>query len=137
MPMAVCSWTARTVQIFSDDNTLIYGHHMNSGKMFASLVEYADQSYYDEHPICYVSTPEKDYMIEIFSGYVTTADSQAYMISLSNREEKVEWLKELFHNSDFYSEVTVYPDDYIVTFSTCEYSFQNARYVVHGRLVEI
>ena len=50
---------------------------------------------------------------------------------------KIEWLKEMFHNSDFHSDVTVYPYDHNVTFSTCEYSFQNARYVVHGRLVEI
>ncbi len=71
------------------------------------------------------------------TGYTTTADSSAYMISLSNREEKIEWLKEMFHNSDFYSDVTVYPYDHIVTFSTCEYSFQNARYVVHGKMVEI
>lgn len=61
----------------------------------------------------------------------------AYMISWSSREDKIEWLKEMFHNSDFYSDVTVYPYDHIVTFSTCEYSFQNARYVVHGRLVEM
>lgn len=122
---------------FTDDNTLIYGHHMDSGRMFASLVNYKEQSYYDAHPVFYLSTPEKDYRIEIFSGYTTTADSSAYMISLSNREEKIEWLKEMFNNSDFYSDVTVYPYDHIVTFSTCEYSFQNARYVVHGRLVEI
>lgn len=122
---------------FTDDNTLIYGHHMDSGKMFASLVKYKEQSYYDAHPVCYLSTAEKDYLIEIFAGYTTTVDSPAYMISLSDKEEKIEWLKEMFHNSDFYSDVTVYPYDHIVTFSTCEYSFQNARYVVHGRLVEI
>ena len=29
-----------------DDNTLIYGHHMESGKMFASLVKYKDQEFY-------------------------------------------------------------------------------------------
>lgn len=122
---------------FSDDNTLIYGHHMDSGKMFASLVNYKEQSFYDAHPVVYFSTPEQDYMIEIFSGYVTTTDSDAYMISWSSREEKIQWLKDMFHNSDFYSELTVYPDDHIVTLSTCDYVFQDARYVVHGRLVEI
>lgn len=122
---------------FTDDNILIYGHHMDSGKMFASLVNYKEQSFYDSHRICYLSTPKNDYKIEIFSGYTTTADSLAYMISWSSREEKIEWLKEMFHNSDFYSDVMVFPYDHIVTFSTCEYSFQNARYVVHGRLVEI
>lgn len=122
---------------FTDDNTLIYGHHMNSGKMFASLVKYKEQSYYDEHPIAYLLTPEKMYRIEFFAGYTASVDSSAYMISLGSREEKIKWLKEMFHKSDFDAEVTVYPEDSVVTFSTCEYSFQNARYVVHGRLVEM
>lgn len=33
----------------SDENTLIYGHHMASGKMFACLVSYAEQEYYEAH----------------------------------------------------------------------------------------
>ena len=56
------------------------------------------------------------------------------MISLSTREEKIDWLKEMFHNSDFYADVTVSAVDYIVTFSTCAYDFHDARYVVHGKL---
>lgn len=124
-------------QDFEDDNILIYGHHMNSGKMFASLVKYQTQSYYDAHPTAYLITPEKTYRVEIFAGYIATADSEAYKITLCDRKEKIEWLKELFHKSDFDADVTVYPEDTIVTFSTCEYSFQNARYVLHGRLVEI
>ena len=105
--------------------------------MFTSLVNYKEQRFYDRHLICYLSALENDYKIEIFFGYTTTADFLAYMISWGNREEKIEWLKEMFHNSNFYSDVMVYPYDHIVTFSTCEYSFQNTRYVVHGRMVEI
>lgn len=101
--------------------------------MFASLVNYKEQHFYASHPICYLSTPENDYKIGGGSGYTTTADSLAYMISWGNREEKIEWLKEWFH----YSDVTVCTYDQIVTFSTYEYLFQHARYVVHGILAEI
>lgn len=118
----------------SDDNSLIYGHHMDSGKMFASLVKYKNQEFYDEHPLIYFLTEDEVYEIELFAGYTTTADSGAYMISLSTREEKIDWLKEMFHNSDFYADVTVSALDHIVTFSTCAYDFHDARYVVHGKL---
>ena len=118
----------------SDDNSLIYGHHMDSGKMFASLVKYKDQRFYDAHPVIYFLTEDEVYAIELFAAYTTTADSEAYMISLSTREEKIDWLKEMFHNSDFYADVTVSALDHIVTFSTCAYDFHDARYVVHGKL---
>ena len=31
------------------DNVIIYGHNMNSGKMFAALNKYKKQSFYEEH----------------------------------------------------------------------------------------
>ena len=122
---------------FSDDNTLIYGHHMDSGKMFATLVKYKNQEFYDAHPVAYFLTEEKDYKIEIFSGYVTTHDSDSYLLMAGSREQTIEWMKEMFHNADFFADVTITPEDHIVTFSTCDYEFHDARYVVHGRLVEI
>ena len=122
---------------FSDDNTLIYGHHMDSGKMFATLVKYKDQEFYDAHPVAYFLTEEKNYKIEIFSGYVTTPDSDSYLLTAGSREQTIEWMKEMFHNADFFADVTIMPEDHIVTFSTCDYEFHDARYVVHGKLVEI
>ena len=35
---------------FSDFNTVIYGHRMNNGSMFASLKNYKKQSYWASHP---------------------------------------------------------------------------------------
>ena len=98
-----------------DDNTLIYGHHMDSGKMFASLVKYKNQEFYDTHPVMYFLTEDGTYQVELFAGYTTTADAGAYMISISTREEKIEWLKEMFHSSDFFADVTVSALDHIVT----------------------
>mgnify|MGYP002627349795 CR=1 FL=1 len=43
---------------FSDPNSIIYGHHMNDGSMFASLKKYqTDPEYYSKHPTLYVNTP--------------------------------------------------------------------------------
>lgn len=123
---------------FSDDNTIIYGHHMASGKMFASLVRYTDQSYYDTHPIMYLTVADRQYMIEIFSGYATTANSSAYMINCGSKNEFAGWLKEICEKSDFKADaMAISTSDQIVTLSTCAYDFRDARYVVHGRLKDI
>lgn len=123
---------------FTDDNTIIYGHHMDSGKMFASLIKYADQSYYDAHPIMCLTIGDEQYELEIFSGYVTTVDSGAYVISCGTEHAFAKWLREIVGKSDFTPHaMTLGMKDRIVTLSTCAYDFQNARYVVHGRLVKM
>ena len=122
---------------FSDENTVIYGHHMQSGKMFACLVEYADQAYYDAHPIIYLVTPEAKYKIELFSGYTTTFDSSAYMLRFSSPHDYAEWLREVARKSDFKANMHLSTNDHIITLSTCAYSFYDARYVVHGRLTQV
>ncbi len=122
---------------FSDENTIIYGHHMASGKMFASLVQYAEQEYYEAHPIMYLTVEQCEYCLELFAGYTTTADSSAYIMRFSDTHEYAEWLREVSSKSDFIADIHLTTNDRIVTLSTCAYSFQNARYVVHGRLVKI
>ena len=43
---------------FSDQNTLVYGHHMKSGAMFGALVQYKKQEFYDAHPVSLHSPAE-------------------------------------------------------------------------------
>lgn len=120
---------------FSDDNTIIYGHHMASGKMFASLIKYKDQDYYEEHPIMYLTTEEGNYKIELFSAYVTEIGSSAYTMNFGTSKERTEWLKEISNKSDFTANaMTISSKDRIITLSTCAYDFKNARYVVQGKL---
>ena len=122
---------------FSDPNTIIYGHHMNSGKMFASLVKYADQSFYEEHPVFFLAMEQEKYRLEIFSAYTTTYDSPAYTLKFATKEEHTDWLQEIKKKSVIHTPVTVAENDRIVTLSTCAYSFHNARFVVHGKMTRI
>ena len=55
---------------FSGDHSIIYGHHMKNGTMFASLGEYASQDYYESHPYFQLSTPQGDWRVDVFSAYV-------------------------------------------------------------------
>ena len=123
---------------FADENTLIYGHHMQSGRMFACLINYADQEYYNEHPFLYLETPDARYKVVLFSGYTTESWSSAYNVRFASEDDYVEWLREVASKSDFSvaEPITISTADHIVTLSTCAYSFEDARYVVHGKLVE-
>ena len=122
---------------FKSTNNVIYGHHMNDGKMFAKLVDYAYQSYYDEHPVMYLNTPDINYRVELFAGYVTSMDSDTYTFSFSDAAENQAWLDSVIAQSKFQSNVDVKAGDKILTLSTCTYDYDDARFVVLGKLVPI
>lgn len=123
---------------FSDANTVIYGHYIKDGSMFACLKKWGDQSFYEEHPRIWLLTPEADYEIVLFAGYATRADSQVYTIFSAPCPELEEYLQTARENSQFQADVEISgeePNAKYVVLSTCAYSFQNARYVLHGKLV--
>lgn len=124
---------------FTSRNTIIYGHHMNDGSMFASLSEYRKQGqdYYDQHSVMYLNTPTQNYKIEVFAGILTDAESDVYAISFSSEESFTDYIQRMKAQSVFESPVEVQPEDNIVTLSTCAYDFENARFVILGRLVPI
>jgi sortase B len=121
---------------FTDFNTVIYGHHMKSGSMFASLVEYRSQEYYEAHPTLYLLTPKGNYRLDVFGGYVAQPGSQR-LFSLDEENEFAAYLGEIQQLSDFNAEMDVTSQDHIVTLSTCTYEFSDARYLVFAAMKEI
>lgn len=116
---------------FSDHNTLVYGHNMKSGLMFAHLTNYKNQQYYNAHPYFYIYTPTQDYKLNLYAGFVCEHDDEVYALSLTQSQ-----LAAMAERSTFKSNIGV-PTGQIMTLSTCSYEFNDARYVVVGELVPI
>ena len=117
------------------DNTILYGHHMNNGSMFASLANYKNQGYLEEHPVLYYYTPNQNYMLQIFSTFVTGGDSDVYAFNFETREEYSQFLDTMRARTDYQSNVEVNANDHIMTLSTCSYEYDDARYVVLCKIV--
>ncbi|MBQ0038243.1 MAG: class B sortase [Clostridiales bacterium] len=62
---------------FSDSNSVIYGHHMKNGSMFHDLDGYKGQEFYETHKTAYLLTPDKNYQIILFAGYVASLKDDA------------------------------------------------------------
>ena len=59
----------RSAPDFSDFNTLIYGHRMQSDAMFATLRFYAEQAHWESAPLAYVRAGDTVYTFTIFAAY--------------------------------------------------------------------
>ncbi|TGY95255.1 class B sortase [Petralouisia muris] len=116
----------------SDRHSIIYGHHMKNGTMFSGLTEYKKQGFYEGHPVVLLMMLEQNVRVEIFAGYVARVSDKAWEIALGSDVEFREWMEEAKERSCFKSEITPAVTDRIVTLSTCNYEFDNARFVLLG-----
>ncbi len=119
---------------FSDANTIIFGHSMDNGSMFRTLLNYKKQSYYDKYPEMYIYTPSGDYKLLIFAAYETKSDDTAYGKIFSEKGFN-NLLSHAMKKSKIKTDVNVGVGDKLVTLSTCAYSSKNARFIVMGKLV--
>lgn len=126
----------RNASDFSDFNSVIYGHHMKNEAMFGTLVKYKEQEYYDEHPVLYLLTPEQNYKVELIAGFVTSSSAELYAL-VDTPEARAALLEKAVSESTFVPEAAASADDMLLTLSTCSYEYDDARYVVLGKLTEI
>lgn len=121
---------------FTGRNTVLYGHHMKNKSMFGTITNYKEQSFYEEHPSCLILTPDGNYKLDFFAGYVANLNSESWKLEFESDEEYGAWLEQAIVNSTFQSGITPTSQDRVVTLSTCSYEYDDARYVLMGVLVD-
>ena len=52
---------------FRDDVNILYGHNMSDGSMFADLMSYQSNDYFDEHRVGFLNTERGVYRIDFFA----------------------------------------------------------------------
>lgn len=119
---------------FEDSNNVIHGHNMQNGSMFAELMKYTDQKYYDQHPWMWLVTPEQTYSIELFAGFVTSLDSDVWKLTFPTSEDFTSWKTEMAKKSYFQSSVVPLEGEKVITLSTCTNDDDSVRFVVMGVL---
>ncbi len=122
---------------FLDSNTIVYGHSMRDGSMFGNLDAWGSQSYVNDHPVFWLLTPEQDYRVEIVSSYTTSATSSTYTVFRGPSIEFNAYLDQVIGQSVIDPPAQPEEGARYVVFSTCAYSFDDARFVVHGKLVPV
>ena len=126
---------------FSDRNTIIYGHNMRDGSMFAALNEYDTQSYFDGHPQMYLVTPDGGYVMEVFSAFEAKpaesgSDTSPWRLNWKDDGAYTTWLSEMADRSVVETDVTVTSSDKVLTLSTCTPGGKS-RFIVMGKLAAV
>lgn len=120
---------------FRQFNTIVYGHHMKDGTMFACLKELRDPEYCRKHPKLELTTPEGRFDLEIYAFLNEPADSNVYTTNFHDEESKQGYLDLINSLAAYVTSVSVSTQDRLVMLSTCAYEFEEARYIVVCKMV--
>ena len=124
---------------FTDPVTVLYGHNMKNGTMFAGLHRYSDSEYMEEHPYVYVYTEEGLLVYEIFAAHEYSDAHILYGHDYTEEREFTGYLGEIQNVRNMENvlreDVEVVAGDRILTLSTCISSKPNNRFLVQGVLL--
>lgn len=119
------------------DNTTIYGHHLRGlpSAQFGALLQYKDRAFFDNARVIELYTPDGSLTFSVYSAYVASVDFEYRRFSFFGEEDKLTFLRETQERSLFPTGIALAASDCILTLSTCDYTFDNARFVVQAVLV--
>ncbi|MBQ0097948.1 MAG: class B sortase [Oscillospiraceae bacterium] len=123
---------------FSDPVTVLYGHNMINGSMFATLHKFEDEDFFNENTTMFVYTKHKLLTYLIYAAYET--DDRHILNSFEPRTKEGfrEFLDSTLSPRSYncnVRDVELNTNDRILTLSTCSNTVSGNRYLVQGVLV--
>lgn len=118
----------------TDFHTIIYGHRMRNGSMFAALKDYQDQDFWREHPSIYLADAEGVSRYDIFSAGEVNVNSLIFRTDITESHLEEELLKCCVETSVIDTGIVPTAEKRVLTLSTCTGRGYHSRWVVHGIL---
>ena len=125
---------------YSDPVTVLYGHNMINGGMFAILHKFKSPKFFKKHKKMYVYQPNRKLTYKIYSAY--TYDDRHIMNSFDFTDAKVlkkyqkMTLKPKAMDRNVRKKTVLDANSKILTLSTCTNGASNTRYIVQGVLIK-
>lgn len=121
----------------SDFNTILYGHRMRDGSMFATLKYYKDIEFWQEHPSVYVALPGGEVrQYDVFAAFESPITTHTYRLGFADDEAKQEFLDYSLRKTVIDTGIVPSTDSQVLTLSTCTGAGYSSRWVVQAVLVE-
>lgn len=118
---------------FTGKINVLYGHNMSDGSMFADVMKYLDESYFDSHNYGWLTTENTVYRINFFSLSQPENYDDFYDVSADVNA----WLDSLRERSFIWKNIGISEEDKFISLSTCTGSEGSSRTVLTGKILEV
>lgn len=122
-------------------NIMIYGHNMKNGTMFATLMKYAKEEFWREHPVIQFDSLYEEVMYEIIGAFYSKEYTQEetgvfkyyQYLDLSTPDAFDEYYEKVKRVSLYDTGIEAEFGEQLLTLSTCSYHVKDGRFVVVAR----
>lgn len=118
----------------NDSHIILYGHNMKDGSMLGNMKRYEYEEYFDSRSIIEFNMYGELSRWEIFS--VAFVDNKPLRVLFEDTTDYYEYISNMKEESIYDTGVDIIESDRVLTLSTCSSQFQDARLVLHAKLVE-
>ena len=116
----------------TDFHTIVYGHRMRNGSMFASLKYYDDQRHWEAHPHVFIRSGEHVRQYAIFAAYEAPVQSPTYTLPGEDESARQALIDFALDQSVIDTGLVPTTTDRILTLSTCTGDGYETRWVVQA-----
>ena len=120
------------------DNIVLYGHNIKNGSMFSDLVKYASKDFWETHPIIRFDTMSRLSEYEVVAAFRFDTNHETFRFNEytdMDEAEFAEYMENCNQRKLYDTGVEVAYGDELLTLSTCEYTYENGRFVVVARRI--
>lgn len=125
---------SRNDPMLTDFHSIIYGHNMANGSMFAALHNYAVVYTRERSPYVYIKLDSGVYRYEIFSTYEADVSGGTFVLEMESQEDRQQFLDQAIAMSEADMGIVPGIQDRILALSTCTGGGYDTRRVVIARL---
>lgn len=119
----------------TNKHSVLYGHNMRDGSMFAGIRNFVDQKYVEEHPYFWFITPEYRLLYKVFSATVSSPyDDTVFGVTYDSIDDFRESMEDIANRSQVKTDTVPTKDDFVMTLSTCT-NDGSSRFTLHGVLL--
>ena len=111
-------------------HSVLYGHHMRNGSMFADIVKFKKEDFFQENREVILYLPEEELHLRTIAAIYGDASGEKRRTQFENEEHFQQYIDEMTKNCSFRelpaSATRLY------SFVTCSYEFNNARTILYA-----
>ena len=116
---------------FMGKHSILYGHHMKNGSMFAEIVKFKEKSFFQEHREVILYLPDRELHLRTIAALYGDAGGEKRRTVFADQESFNRYVDEMTKNCSF-RELPEGNCECLYSFVTCSYEFENARTILYA-----